>query len=81
MTTRRPADWPPDTPPTPALTAYSWGMPEITETDCPGCGAQVSGLRGLYACGLCGWVNSWTEGSRPLPTAEDDPDYVPAPAP
>lgn len=49
--------------------------PEITTTECRQCGAQVSGLNGRYACGLCGWVNHWSEGYGNLPTAQDDPDY------
>jgi hypothetical protein len=42
---------------------------------CHDCGAEVHGVNGRYACGLCGWVNHWSEGSTPLLTAEDDPDY------
>ncbi|WP_306806533.1 hypothetical protein [Streptomyces sp. DH12] len=49
--------------------------PEITTTGCRDCGAHVSGLNGRYACGVCGWVNHWAEGSNTLPTAADDPDY------
>ncbi|MEU0038461.1 hypothetical protein [Streptomyces sp. NPDC006333] len=48
---------------------------EITATECHDCGAQVHGLNGRYACGLCGWVNHWSQGSTTLPRAEDDPDY------
>jgi hypothetical protein len=50
-------------------------LPEITATDCRSCGAEVRGLNNRYACGMCGWVNHWAEGSGTLPTAEDDPDY------
>ncbi|MDG4865860.1 hypothetical protein P8605_47690 [Streptomyces sp. T-3] len=48
---------------------------EITSTECPQCGAQVAGLNGRYACGICGWVNHWSQGHGDLPTAEQDPDY------
>ncbi|KAF0649223.1 MULTISPECIES: hypothetical protein [Streptomyces] len=50
-------------------------IPEITTTMCRGCGSQVSGLNGRYACGVCGWVNNWAEGHTALPTAEEDPDW------
>ncbi|MEU3216382.1 hypothetical protein [Streptomyces sp. NPDC006971] len=45
-------------------------IPEITTTRCRGCDAQVYGLDGRYACGLCSWSNHWDEGHRPLPTAD-----------
>ncbi|MBK3569851.1 hypothetical protein JHN47_39815 [Streptomyces sp. MBT62] len=48
---------------------------EITTSECRECGAEVSGLNGRYACGLCGWVNHWAEGDGELPTAQDDPDW------
>ncbi|GGV28141.1 hypothetical protein GCM10010277_10110 [Streptomyces longisporoflavus] len=48
---------------------------EITTTDCRGCGTQVSGISGRYACGVCGWTNPWDEGHRDLPVAEEDPDW------
>ncbi|MGW6062633.1 hypothetical protein [Streptomyces sp. NPDC055189] len=48
---------------------------EITTTDCRGCGTEVSGISGRYACGVCGWTNPWDEGHRALPVAEDDPDW------
>ncbi|MDT9682046.1 hypothetical protein RND61_08155 [Streptomyces sp. TRM76323] len=54
--------------------------PEITTTECRQCGLRIAGLNGRYACGACGWVNSWREGSNTLPSAEDDPDY-PGPEP
>jgi hypothetical protein len=44
--------------------------PEITTTRCSGCDAEVHGLDGRYACGLCGWSNHWAEGHRPLPGAD-----------
>ncbi|MEU9735159.1 hypothetical protein [Streptomyces sp. NPDC048002] len=47
---------------------------EITTTDCRGCGAEVSGVNGRYACGVCGWANHWSEGHNRLPGAEEDPD-------
>ncbi|MER6675128.1 hypothetical protein [Streptomyces sp. NPDC000983] len=47
---------------------------EITTTDCRGCGAEVSGVNGRYACGVCGWANHWSEGHNTLPGAEEDPD-------
>lgn len=50
------------------------GSAQITETECRNCGAQVNGLNNRYACGLCGWVNHWAEGTSELPTLEDDPD-------
>ncbi|MFJ9573233.1 hypothetical protein [Streptomyces bacillaris] len=43
--------------------------PEITYIGCARCGTQIAGLDGRYACSGCGWVNEWTEGHRPLPTA------------
>ncbi|MFJ3231774.1 hypothetical protein [Streptomyces sp. NPDC086787] len=49
--------------------------PEITSTLCAQCGTVVHGVDSRYACPGCGWVNHWSEGSRDLPTAEDDPDY------
>ncbi|MEU2181220.1 hypothetical protein [Streptomyces thermolilacinus] len=49
--------------------------PEITTTPCRRCGTVVAGLNGRYACGVCGWVNPWWEGSNTLPTAEEDPDW------
>ncbi len=49
--------------------------PEITTTECPQCGVRVAGLNGRYACGVCGWVNHWSEGSNSLPSAEEDPDW------
>ncbi|MEU6733883.1 hypothetical protein [Streptomyces physcomitrii] len=51
------------------------GGAEITTTECRGCGAQVSGLGGRYACGVCGWVNHWSQGSGDLPGPEADPDH------
>lgn len=48
---------------------------EITTTICRGCGADVSGVNGRYACGRCGWCNHWSEGTRELMRPEDDPDY------
>ncbi|MFF3139690.1 DUF6415 family natural product biosynthesis protein [Streptomyces mirabilis] len=48
---------------------------EITTTGCRDCGAEVHGLNGRYACGLCGWVNHWSQGDTELPGAEDDPDF------
>ncbi|WP_406347278.1 hypothetical protein [Streptomyces sp. NBC_00648] len=58
-------------PPEPA-TAFA---PEITHAECRQCGTRVAGLDGRYACGVCGWTNDWSEGHRPLPRAEDDPDF------
>jgi ribosomal protein S27AE len=48
--------------------------PEITEAECRRCGTQVAGLNGRYACGVCGWVNKWDEGYKPLPEAETEPE-------
>lgn len=48
---------------------------EITTTDCRQCGTEISGVRGRYACGHCGWSNPWDEGHGELPTAQDDPDW------
>jgi hypothetical protein len=48
--------------------------PEITVTRCRGCDAEVYGLDGRYACGLCSWSNHWDEGHRPLPDADSAPD-------
>lgn len=50
-------------------------LSEITRTTCPDCGAIVEGLYGRFACTLCGWTNPWFEGTKPLPSAEDDPDW------
>lgn len=52
------------------VTPTVYAMPEITTTRCRGCDAEVHGLDGRYACGLCGWTNPWTEGHRPLPSAD-----------
>ncbi|MGW3416449.1 hypothetical protein [Streptomyces phaeochromogenes] len=65
--------WPPETASSSPAAAPTGA--EITTTECRGCGAMVSGLNGRYACGVCGWVNDWSEGHTVLPTAEDDPDY------
>lgn len=53
------------------------GLPslEITRTECKGCGSEVMGLNGRFACTLCGWCNHWSEGLTALPSAEDDPDF------
>lgn len=67
-------EWAPEVVPG-AETAAAHGGSEITATECRECGAQVHGLNGRYACGLCGWVNHWSQGSTALPRAEDDPDY------
>ncbi|MCB5170226.1 hypothetical protein LG634_36190 [Streptomyces bambusae] len=48
--------------------------PEITEAECRRCGTLIAGLDGRYACGVCGWVNDHSEGHRPLPHADEDPD-------
>lgn len=44
---------------------------EITTTDCRGCGVQISGIKGRYSCGCCGWSNHWSEGHTELPGADD----------
>ncbi|NMI57111.1 MULTISPECIES: hypothetical protein [unclassified Streptomyces] len=67
-------EWPPETVPR-ADTAATLADAEITATECRECGAEVHGLNGRYACGLCGWVNHWSQGSTALPRAEDDPDH------
>ncbi|MEV6550596.1 hypothetical protein AB0M57_18065 [Streptomyces sp. NPDC051597] len=59
------------TPPAPSTVV----TPEITHAECRKCGTRVAGLDGRYACGVCGWTNDWSEGHRPLPRAEDDPDF------
>ncbi|MFF8293549.1 hypothetical protein ACF068_30670 [Streptomyces sp. NPDC016309] len=72
---RKPAAWAPeplDTPTGEAGASNSDRELEITHTDCRACGAAVSGLNGRYACGVCGWVNAWSEGHSALPTAADD---------
>jgi hypothetical protein len=69
---------PPQPPLSPEQAADADEFPstqEITSTDCRECGSKVSGLKGRYACGICGWVNPWYEGHGELPTAEDDPDW------
>ncbi|MEU2155420.1 hypothetical protein ABZ532_10460 [Streptomyces sp. NPDC019396] len=60
--------------PGPALDIDGTG-PEITRTDCKRCGTEVFGIDGRYACPVCGWVNHWSEGHRPLPVAHEDSDY------
>ncbi|MER0446308.1 hypothetical protein ABR738_17365 [Streptomyces sp. Edi4] len=65
--------WPPELDPLPEPEPVF--TPEITEADCRKCGTRVAGLDGRYACGVCGWTNDWSEGHRPLPSGEDDPDY------
>ena len=55
-----------------AAAAFLEGQ-QITTTGCRGCGAEISGLNGRYAC-ACGWVNNWSEGHTELPTADEDPD-------
>ncbi|KUH39066.1 hypothetical protein NRO40_29750 [Streptomyces changanensis] len=67
------SSWRPE--PEPERAAPVTRAPEITTTACRECGAQVAGLNGRYACGVCGWVNPWWEGSNTLPAAEEDPDY------
>lgn len=52
-----------------AAAAFLAGQ-EITTTGCRGCGAEIAGLNGRYAC-ACGWVNHWSEGHSELPTGED----------
>ncbi|MFH8989480.1 hypothetical protein [Streptomyces sp. NPDC017940] len=47
---------------------------DITRTECPQCGSEVTGLNGRYACALCGWVNHWSQGTADLPGADEDPD-------
>ncbi|WP_435849264.1 hypothetical protein [Streptomyces lavendulocolor] len=74
---REPASWAPEPLDDPAERPKPGGNGnelEITHTDCRACGAAVSGLNGRYACGVCGWVNAWSEGHSALPTAADDPD-------
>jgi ribosomal protein S27AE len=57
--------------PTPPAVAFLESQ-EITTTDCRECGTQVSGVNGRYACGVCGWVNNWSEGHGELPIGDDD---------
>lgn len=59
--------------------AGSAPTPDITYTQCKRCGTELAGLDGRYSCGVCGWSNHWSEGHRPLPVAEDDPDAPPPP--
>jgi cytochrome c5 len=61
-------------PETAAAAAAFLDGQEITTTDCRRCGTQISGVNGRYACGVCGWVNHWTEGHNELPAAGDDVD-------
>ncbi|MGV9705283.1 hypothetical protein [Streptomyces sp. NPDC003483] len=67
-------EWQPETMPR-TDTSATVAAAEITTTECRECGVELHGLNGRYACGLCGWVNHWSEGSTALPRAEDDPDY------
>ncbi|MEU5043191.1 hypothetical protein [Streptomyces griseorubiginosus] len=75
----RPKNTPPPRPAAPApdtaaaAAAFLAGQ-EITTTDCRGCGTQVSGVNGRYACGVCGLSNHWSEGHTALPPASEDPD-------
>lgn len=50
--------------------------PEITTTRCRGCDAEVHGLDGRYACGLCSWSNHWDEGHTTLPSADPDAEHA-----
>jgi hypothetical protein len=65
-------------PPNPVQTAAAAAAflagQEITTTQCPGCGTEISGVNGRYACGVCSWVNHWSEGHTALPPASEDPD-------
>lgn len=54
-----------------AAAAFLAGQ-EITRTQCGRCGSEVAGVNGRYACGVCGWINHWSEGHKALPTAADD---------
>lgn len=75
MSSRR-RDWPPEVKELPPIPGPDGPIgQQITETDCQRCGTRLAGLNGRYACGVCEWVNPWSEGHRDLPTAEDDPDY------
>lgn len=67
-------EWPPETVSSATVASPALAA-EITTTECRHCRAQVSGVNGRYACGLCGWVNHWAEGSTVLPAAEVDPDF------
>lgn len=67
-------EWPPEAAPGTDTAAAQCGA-EITMTECRECGVQVYGLNGRYACGVCGWVNHWSQGHTVLPRAEDDPDH------
>ncbi|OON82692.1 hypothetical protein [Streptomyces tsukubensis] len=40
---------------------------QITQTECRGCGTQIAGLNGRYACSMCGWANEWSEGHTSTP--------------
>ncbi|MER6249343.1 hypothetical protein ABT210_39810 [Streptomyces griseorubiginosus] len=48
---------------------------EITTTNCRRCGTEISGVKGRYSCGACGWTNPWHEGHGGLPSAQEDPDW------
>ncbi|MFF2653925.1 hypothetical protein [Streptomyces sp. NPDC058045] len=61
------------TSPPPPPRAGHYAM-DITTIECRDCGARVDGLNGRYACGLCGWVNPWYEGTTPLPPPVDEDD-------
>jgi ribosomal protein S27AE len=61
----------PDAQAAAATAAFLEGQ-EITRTQCVQCSSEIAGVNGRYACGNCGWVNPWTEGHKPLPTADDD---------
>ncbi|MFD5848365.1 hypothetical protein [Streptomyces chartreusis] len=63
---------PSPSPETAAAAAAFLDTQEITTTGCRTCGTEVAGINGRYACGSCGWVNSWQEGHTELPAGEPD---------
>lgn len=71
---RKPPPAPGPPAPAAATAAQFLAGQEITTTDCRQCGAEVSGLKGRYACGLCGWTNPWHEGHGDLPAPGPGPE-------
>lgn len=43
----------------------------ITTTICQQCGTEIAGINGRYSCGICGWVNHWSQGDTELPALPD----------
>jgi len=53
---------------------------KITTTICQHCGTEIAGVNGRYSCGICGWVNHWSQGDTELPPLPDLEGDDPAPS-